>query len=228
MTCEECLSELATGSLREMAGDSAVIQHCATCPDCSRLTTLLRDREYNAANVLNNLPPMSNPITLAETAVTTAHRRRVGRVVVMLSGAALVVTIWFTAATLILPAMRSDGPTTSTLLTETIPLSCLSPQQAADIIDPYLRTRGSLYYVPKSGISAITVRGTAAQLRKSKDIIRNFESDPAAACRITGGGQGSAGSNKVPTAPAERAEAKERTESKERTEPKERTELKKQ
>src|SRR6266446_8569660 len=87
MTCEECLSELATGSLREMSGDSAVMQHCATCPDCSRLTTLLRDREYEAATVLNNLPPMSNPIAVAEASVLTAHRRRVGGVVVMLSGA---------------------------------------------------------------------------------------------------------------------------------------------
>jgi type II secretory pathway component GspD/PulD (secretin) len=198
-----------------MSGDSAVMQHCATCPDCSRLTTVLRDREYNAANVLNNLPPMSNPITLAETAVITAHRRRVGRVVVMISGAALVVTIWFTAATLILPAMGSNGPTASTLLTETIPLSCLSPQQAADIIDPYLRTRGSLYFIPTSGISAITVRGTAAQLSKSKDLIRNFESDRAAACRTT-----PTGSNKVPTASAERPEPKEQPEPKERPEPK--------
>src|ERR1700719_13415 len=136
MTCEECLSELATGSLSEMATDSAVMQHCTSCPDCSRLTTLLRDREYNAANVLNNLPPMSNPITVAEASVRTSHLRRVGRVVVMLSGAALAITIWFTAATLIFPAMRSGGGATSTLLTETIPLSCLSPQQAADIIDP--------------------------------------------------------------------------------------------
>jgi type II secretory pathway component GspD/PulD (secretin) len=197
-----------------MSGDSTVMQHCATCPDCSRLTTLLRDREYNAANVLNNLPPMSNPITLAETAVTTAHRRRVGRVVVMISGAALAITIWFTAATLILPAMGSNGTGTSTLLTETIPLSCLSPQQAADIIDPYLRTRGSLYFVPTSGISAITVRGTAVQLRKSKDLIRSFESDRAAACRTM-----PTGSNKVPTA-AERTEPRERLEPKERPEPK--------
>jgi hypothetical protein len=146
------------------------------------LTTLLRDREYEAATVLNNLPPMSNPITVAEASVLTAHRRRVGGVVVMLSGAALVVTIWFTAATLIFPAMRGNGPM-STLLTETIPLSCLSPQQAADIVDPYLRTHGSLYFIPTSGISALTVRGTAAQLRKSKDLIREFETDPGAACR---------------------------------------------
>ena len=186
MTCEECLSELATGSLRELPSDSAVMQHCATCPDCSRLTTLLRDREYEAATVLNNLPPMSNPIAVADASVLTAHRRRVGGVVVMLNGAALVVTIWFTAATLIFPAMRGNGPM-STLLTETIPLSCLSPQQAADIVDPYLRTHGSLYFIPTSGISALTVRGTAAQLRKSKDLIREFETDPKAACRVSTG-----------------------------------------
>jgi hypothetical protein len=122
----------------------------------------------------------------------------------MLSGAALVVTIWFTAATLILPTMRSNGQT-STLLTETIPLSCLSPQQAADIIDPYLRTHGSLSFIPRSGISAITVRGTTAQLSKSRELIRNFESDPAAACRNT-----PTGSNKVPTASVKRPEPKER------------------
>jgi hypothetical protein len=148
------------------------------------LTTLLRDREYEAATVLNNLPPMSNPIAVAEASVLTAHRRRVGRVVVMLSGAALALTIWFTAATLIFPAMRSNGPM-STLVTETIPLSCLSPQQAAEIVDPYLRTHGSLYFVPTSGISAITVRGTAAQLSKSRDLIREFETDPNAACRVS-------------------------------------------
>src|SRR6266581_1553447 len=166
MTCEECLSELATGSLREMSGDSTVMQHCATCPDCSRLTTLLRDREYNAANVLNNLPPMSNPITLAEAAVTTAHRRRVGRVVVMISGAALVITIWIAAAVTIFPTMRHNDNVMATLRTETIPLSCLSPKQAADIINPYIRSRSSAYYLPSSGISAITVRGTADELAR--------------------------------------------------------------
>jgi hypothetical protein len=186
MTCEECLSELATGSLREMPPDSAVMLHCATCPDCSRLTTLLRDREYNAANVLNNLPPMSSPITVAETSVRTAHRRRVGRVVVMLSGAALVVTIWIAAATTIIPALnQADATTSSTLRTETISLRCLSPQQAADIIKPYVRSRGSTYFVPTSGISAITVRGNASEVAKSRNLIGEFEEDPAAACRST-------------------------------------------
>jgi hypothetical protein len=220
MTCEECLSELATGSLRDLPSDSAVMQHCATCPDCSRLTTLLRDREYNAANVLNNLPPMSNPITVAEASVSTAHRRRVGRVVVMISGAALIITIWIAAATTIIPRLnRADTQVGSSVLrTETMPLKCLSPQQAADIINPYVRSRGSTYFVPTSGISAITVRATGEELTKSRNLIREFENDPAAACRNTpadvfrklqqnliemngGNAPAIAGSDKVPTAP---------------------------
>ena len=76
MTCEDCLSALATASLRDMRPDSAVMQHCATCPDCARLTTTLREKEYEAATLLNSLPPMSNPLTVADTAVRVAQRRR--------------------------------------------------------------------------------------------------------------------------------------------------------
>jgi hypothetical protein len=188
MTCEDCLSALATASLRDMSPDSAVMRHCATCPECARVTTALRDREYETATVLNSLPPMSNPLTVAENAVGIAQRRRMGRVVVMMSGAALVATIWIVAATLVIPALnRGDLRNASTLRTETMQLSCLSPQQAADIINPYLRKRGSTYYLPSSGISAITVRGTADELAKSRDLIAHFERDPSAACHVTEG-----------------------------------------
>jgi hypothetical protein len=223
MTCEECLSELATGSLRDLPSDSAVMRHCATCPDCSRLTTLLRDREYEAATVLNNLPPMSNPLTVAETSVRTAQRRRVGRVVVMISGAALAITIWIAAATTIFPRLnpldhRMDS---FSLRTETIPLTCLSPRQAGEIINPYIRSPGSSYYMSTSGLSIISVRGTADEVAKSRNLIQEFEKDPAAACRngpadvfkrvqqqlIEANGGGSApviAGDKVPTAPKKR------------------------
>jgi hypothetical protein len=183
MTCGDCLAALATASLREMTPDSAVMQHCATCPDCARVTTMLREREYETATVLNSIPPMSNPLTVAETAVRTAQRRRVGRVVVMLSGAALVVTIWIAAAMTIIPALnRGDIRTRGAQRTETMALTCLSPQQAADMINPYVRSNGSEYWLPGSGISAITVRGTREELAKSRDLIREFDKDPNAAC----------------------------------------------
>lgn len=182
MNCRECLTALETGSLRELTPESAVMRHCARCPDCGPLATLLREREYNAATLLNSLPPMSNPVTLAEDAMRMSRRRRFGRIAVMVSGAALVATIWIAAATIFIPMMDA-GDRVATLRTETIALSCLSPQQAADIINPYVRARGSTYYIPSSGISAITVRARPEELAKSRDLITAFESDPNASCR---------------------------------------------
>ena len=186
MTCEECIAELATGSLRELTPDSPIMSHCARCPDCAQLTTLLRDREYQAASVLNNLPPRSNPITVAETAGLLSRRRRVGGLVVMASGAALVITIWIAAAVTVIPRMNgAEADGRNAMRTETIPLTCLSPQQAADIINPYVRGRRSMYWIPSTGISAITVQGNASELARSRDLIREFEKDPAAECRMT-------------------------------------------
>src|SRR5438128_11809316 len=112
MTCAQCLAELATGSLRELPPDSAVMLHCARCPDCARLTTLLRDREYNAASVLNTLPPLSNPITVAATPARLSRRRRVGRLGVMQSAAALVVSGEASAVPTVIP-LNSDRETGS-------------------------------------------------------------------------------------------------------------------
>jgi len=184
MTCQECVSELATGSLRDLTPDSDVMRHCATCPDCGPLATLLREREYNAASILNSLPPMSNPLAVAETAALVAKRRRVGKVVVFLTGAALVATIWISLFTTRIgrDMITGDRPSRG-LITETFTLSCLSPQQAGDIIDPYIRSNGSTYYVSKSGLSAITVRGRPDELTKAGRLLRQFENDPQAACR---------------------------------------------
>jgi type II secretory pathway component GspD/PulD (secretin) len=105
----------------------------------------------------------------------------------MITGGALVATIWIAAATIAIPALnRGDLRNASMLRTETIQLSCLSPAQASDIINPYVRHRGSTFYIPSSGIAAITVRGTPDELAKSRDLIREFEQDPSAACRVPG------------------------------------------
>jgi hypothetical protein len=187
MTCEQCLAALATESLREMTPDSPVMQHCATCPDCARVTTMVRDKEYETATILNALPPMSSPLVVAEAAVRTAKRRRTGRVVVTISGLVGAAIIWIAAAQTIIPALnRADmegAKRAGSLRTETIPLTCLSPQQAADIINPYVRSHGSTYYLPSSGLSVITVRATRPEILKSRDLIAEFEKNPAAACR---------------------------------------------
>jgi hypothetical protein len=90
------------------------------------------------------------------------------------------------AATIVIPMLdRGDSVAGSAIDTETMALSCLSPQQAGDIINPYVRSRHSTYYVPNSGISAITVRGTPEELAYARDLIREFDKDPSAACRAS-------------------------------------------
>jgi hypothetical protein len=187
MTCAETLAALSTASLRDIAVDSPVMQHCAECPDCSRITTMVRAQEYEAATVLNNLSPMSDPVAIAEQSVVSSRRRRAGKIAVVLTGAALVVTTWIAASLTIIPALNdADSRHASSLRTETIQLSCLSPQQAGDIISPYVRSQGSTYYVPTTGIRAITVRGSAFEVSNAREIIGQFESDPSAACRVQG------------------------------------------
>ena len=190
MNCSECLEELATRSLREIPSDSAVMRHCATCPDCARLTTQLREREYETASILNNLPPMSSPVGVAQTAVALSSRRRVGRVVVMLSGVASAIIIWAVGATMVVPVMFRSGVMGSPaggLHTETIRLTCLSAEQAADIIYPYVRSRGSTFYTPTSGIPAITVRGTSVEIARSQELISEFENDARTGCSVDPG-----------------------------------------
>jgi hypothetical protein len=186
MNCSEVLSALSTESLRDMPADSPVMLHCVECPECARVTTLVREREYEAASVLNGLPPMSDPVGLAEQAVVTSRRRRVGRIGVVITGAALVATIWIASWIIFIPAMnRADEVNDSALRTETMQLSCLSPRQAADIISPYVRSHGSSYYIPTTGIAAITVRGNAREVSTARQLIGEFEEDPSAACRIS-------------------------------------------
>lgn len=189
MTCAEALAAISTASLRDIPADSPVMQHCADCPDCSRITTMVRSQEYDVANVLNNLPPMSDPIALAQQSVVSSRRRKAGKIAVMLTGAALVATTWIAAWMTIIPALNNaDSRHASSLHTETIQLSCLSPQQAGDIINPYVRSHGSTFYVPSTGIRAITVRGSATEISNAREIIGQFESDPSAACRVDGKG----------------------------------------
>lgn len=181
MNCRECLEELATGSLRDLTSESAVSRHAASCPDCGPLLTQLRDREYQAATILNNLPPMSDPLVVAESSGRVARRRRLGGVVVTLMAIALGLTIWFAADTMISDFGHSQL-SASNLRTETISLSCLTPEQAGEIISPYVRTRGSTYYVGPPGVSAITVRATPSELSQVRTLLRNFDNSRNVSC----------------------------------------------
>jgi hypothetical protein len=103
-----------------------------------------------------------------------------GSAVVTLASIALGLSIWFAASTLI-PGIIDGGHGMGGLQTETIPLSCLSPQQAGDIISPYVRGRGRIYYTAP-GVSAITVRASPSETWQIKDVLKNFDNPRATTC----------------------------------------------
>lgn len=184
MNCRECLEELSTGSLRDLTVDSEVARHAITCPDCGPLLTQLRDREYQAAAVLNGLPPLDNPVVVAETAGRLAHRRRIGRIAVTISAIALGLTIWFAADTMIIDVGGIGLNQVAVQHTETVPLTCLSPEQAGSMVQPYLRSHGSTWSVAP-GVAAITLRATASELAQVRTVLRNFDNARSSTCQVS-------------------------------------------
>ena len=184
MNCRDCLQELATGSLRELTPDSPVSRHAGTCPDCGPLLTQLRDREYAAATTLNNLAPLSNPITVAETAGRLSRRRRLGGVGSAIAGVALALSIWFAADTVIPDLRRVASRQMPVLFSETLPLSCLSPDQAGEIVEPYLRSHGSAYYTAP-GVAVITLRATSKELAAARNVLKEFDNDRKSSCHVS-------------------------------------------
>ena len=183
MNCQECLAALATASVTELEQSDTVRQHYSTCPECSRVVKLVAEGERDLASVLNGTPSAVPATLTAETAIAVAKRRRTGRILSMVFGALVVVTLWITWLRVIVPSMQATAEMArSNLLTETIKLRCLSSEQAGDLISPYVRTNGSLYYIAKAPLKVITVRATAEELRNVKTVLERFDNSSETAC----------------------------------------------
>lgn len=176
MKCQECLSTLATASVNEVEQNDALRQHYSTCADCSRAVRLVADGERELAAVLNGISSGVPATVTAETAIAVAKRRRIGKALSVVFGALIVVSLWLTWIRVIVPGMQATAELArSRLVTETIRLECLSSEQAGDLISPYVRSNGSVYYVTKSPTRAITVRTTAEELRTVKTVLGRFD-----------------------------------------------------
>ncbi|HJQ12434.1 MAG TPA: hypothetical protein VJ840_15490 [Gemmatimonadaceae bacterium] len=75
--------------------------------------------------------------------------------------------------------------------TATFTLNCLSGDQAASLLRPYLpRPQNPMWqaedfdvFAAKGGIKAVTVRAPAATIARVPALLARFEADPQAACR---------------------------------------------
>lgn len=183
MTCQECLSTLATASVIEIDQSDGARQHCATCEDCSRVIRLITESEHDLAVALDRISSSVPATQTAETAIALARRRRTGKVLSIVFAVLIAITLWITWIQVIVPSMRATAEIAAgNHLTETIKLRCLSSDQAGELISPYVRSSGSVYYPAKPPMRVITVRGTPEELRTVKALLHKFDDPDETTC----------------------------------------------
>jgi hypothetical protein len=106
-----------------------------------------------------------------------------------------VALVWLLAWVLVVPELRRLTAAPPPVVTETFSLACLSPEQAASIIRPYLpppenpRWQAERFDVvpARGGIRAITVRAPHEVIARVPAVLSRFERDADAACRAPRG-----------------------------------------
>ena len=127
---------------------------------------------------------------VAETSWARLNRSRVRRWVAAGSVVATIAVVWLFSR-FALPDIQRLVVPEPPLVTKTFSISCLSPQQAATLLQPYLpvplnpRWQAEHFSVTPAGpgIRAVTVRAPQSTIDLVPDLLARFETDPGAACR---------------------------------------------
>jgi len=187
MTCEECLKAVTGMSLQDSLSDPQVRKHWEECRDCSNALTVVATAERDLAELLRQQSSARSAIQTAENAVARVKRRRLGIIVSAFLATLLAATLWIALVRVVVPAARETVELTSNQhVTETLDLKCLSPNEAGTLISPYVRSNGSLYYLPTGGLRVITVKATPEEMKTVKSLLGRFDSAPAGSCKIGG------------------------------------------
>lgn len=173
MTCAECLSAVLVADYPDMDAASPVGLHCATCPDCTRVVTQVRERERNVASMLEGVRMSALPSVVGREALV-ASRRRIARRWRMILIAALGATASFGIVREIVPRLRGDMGTSDPVVTMTLQLKCITSSQASDLATPYLRSKQPAIYEAK-GLSAVTLRGASIEVEQARRAIEEFD-----------------------------------------------------
>lgn len=164
--CSECLEALSSARVSDIAPGSTIALHCATCPQCMRVADEVRYAEYRLAASLNEARPGYRSEEVAIAAIEGSEfrrRRRIGRWV---RGALALIALGIFGAAM---AARFEGNNSvaPNLVTETIPLRCLSAGEAAELVTPYLRSSGTAVY-RADVLKTITIRGKPDEVIAAK------------------------------------------------------------
>ncbi|MEO8576789.1 MAG: hypothetical protein ABI556_08825 [Gemmatimonadales bacterium] len=178
-SCSDCLNALSSARVVDISPGSSIAIHCATCPQCMRVADEVRYAEYRLAASLSEERPRFSSEEVAIAAIDGSELRRRRRIGRWVRGVLALIALGIFGAAM---EARFEGNNRrgKNVVTETIPLRCLSAAQAADLVTPYLRHSGSAVY-RSDEIRMITIRGTTDDVFKAKMTIDAIDQTGACA-----------------------------------------------
>jgi hypothetical protein len=203
MTCAECMDALLVADfettgfrvkpLESIGGNMVGIEeHIASCETCTRAAEILRTaQEGLSASLALASAHKETPQLMADYAYKRVRRERLVWWTVL---PVIIVAFVFGAAMLATnfgPGVRRYFTPPPTVETRTFSLSCLSGEQAASLLTPYLPSPQNPMWQAEAfdvrpaggGIRAVTVRAPGTTLALVPVLLERFERDPNAACR---------------------------------------------
>jgi hypothetical protein len=177
MNCDDYLSLLETLPVDDLA-QGRPREHTIGCHECERVTRLVAERERNMLIAFDDL---DFPVAAAQTAATalTASRRR--KVAIAYNIGLGVVT-----AAVVLSVIgsrmlaRSPIPT----VTETFRLQCLSPEQAGELLRPYMRASGRILLIRPGPLGVIDVAAPSEVMATARSILERYDTPSRSQCAV--------------------------------------------
>jgi hypothetical protein len=201
MTCEQCLGLLLTTDLGRLPAratgerdadvqDIPLENHLEGCAACAGVQELLLAGEGALAMSLDGEAPSVNPPQISAGAWAAVRRSRRRRAAILASAALVLASSAF-GVQYVLPEARRLLAPPPPVVTKTFRLSCLSSEQAASLLGPYLPTpenprwQAERFSVTpaRHGIRAVAVSAPQSTIDRVPVLLAEFERDPNAACR---------------------------------------------
>ena len=181
MNCEDYLSMLSTLPVEELAVGRARA-HAAGCRNCDRVTRVVVERERSMQLAFGTLHSSVPAEQIAARALTASRRQmvalwyRIGLGVALASSGVYFVQARATPAPPAVPTVR-----------EMFPLRCLSSEEAAELLRPFLGKSGTLSIHPTSRIGIVEVEAPVPQMAMARQVLERFDNPAQSYCaeRVT-------------------------------------------
>ena len=145
-------------------------EHVAACPECGRVTRIVAARERESLAV--------SPGERVASALVAARHRKVR--LYYRAGLALAIT----ASAFGLAWARQSRHSTGPVVRETFLLQCLSPEQAAEVLRPYVGASGRLWFNPRSPLGVLNAEVSPDVMAAIRSVIDRYDNPDHAQCTV--------------------------------------------